>query len=205
MTRLSVLLAFVPAFALAAPVPKGVKKDGLYHPVTVGTKRVMHTQGGNAASEVTETVAEVEEQDEVYTVTMQDEQGGKKTYAHVFEVSAKGVSRPNMSGVEIKPSHQELNLEVKAGDTWTTNIEFFRVKETHTMGKAEQVETPAGAFTALRVESVSDDGSVKTTSWDAAGVGLVKREIDRGGRKTVRELKEFIPGKEGKEEPKKEK
>jgi hypothetical protein len=222
MIRLSVLALLVPALAVAAPVPKGERKE-LYFPTTVGAKKVIQMKAGDDTRELTETVTKVEEKDGVYTVTVERDfagggLSGQPLIEQVFEVSAKGVYRLSSGGTKTKTPYPLLNLGVKAGEKWTSELELtgppggggpVRVsKGTHTMGKEEEVEVPAGKFKAVRVDVESDQNgqTAKSTAWHAAGVGLVKYEVERGGIKNTQELKSFTPGKgEKKDEPKKDK
>ena len=41
--------------------------------------------------------------------------------------------------------------------------------------RTEDVQVPAGRFTAARIEQLGPDGRVVTTAWYAPGVGLVRR------------------------------
>lgn len=170
MFRLTALILIVPAFALAAPVPKEKGKE-LYLPVVEGTIRVMESKIGERTVEITETVTKVEVKDGAYTVTMDQGAGGWST---AFEVSEKGITRPPLGGgTERMP---DLKLGGKPGDTWeymTAGFGGRTMTRKYTLGKVEEVEVPAGKFRAVRVDVEADLGEVTNnqTAWYAAGVG----------------------------------
>lgn len=198
--RLSVAALFVASVALAAPVPKG-KEAELYFPVQVGTKRVMDAKLKSNQPGWTETVTKVEEKDGKYTVTIERDDGRRKTET-TYEVSKDGLYRKTTGGtVEAEPVLM-LKLPYKEGTTWTAErpgpvgAGGPKAKVTYTMGKEEEVVVAAGKYKAFRLESVSESGGQtrKQTDWYAAGVGLIKSEMPGG----VIELKEFTPGKDDK-------
>lgn len=187
------------AAALAAPVPKA-KAAELYYPTVEGTKWVMQTKSGNETSETTTTVSKVVEKDGKYTVTLTRELGGAALNTS-FEVSAEGVFRRPTSGPAKGELTPLLKLPAKEGDTWTTEMPGFgkdvTTTATFTVGKREVVEVPAGKYTATPVSfDVTLNGRVmKSTSWYAPGVGVVKHVSGIGATEQVQELKEFTPGK----------
>ena len=197
---------------LAAPVPKDKAKE-LYFPTTVGAKRVMVTNRGDTTRETTETVTQVEEKDGVYTVTLERDAGPGPVAAasQVFEVSAKGVSRLTSGGVKIATPQPLFKSGGKVGDTWESELTIpgsTSIKFKYKLGAEEEVEVPAGKFKAVRVEAESEQGGAtrQTTAWYAPVVGLIKTEVELGGRKMVQELKSFTPGKGDKKDlPKKDK
>jgi hypothetical protein len=88
----------------------------------------------------------------------------------------------------------------KKGDTWDSpppkDVPNALTLKTTSFGE-EQVEDPAGKFTAVRVEVTvagAEAGSGMTMCI-APGVGLVKSATIGPGGKLSRELKSFTPGK----------
>ena len=78
-----------------------------------------------------------------------------------------------------------LKAKFRSGDSWDVADGGKR-----TAYGPEEIEVPAGKYTAVRV--VWERGEEKVTSWYAVGVGEVKRMQERGGTKTVtRILKSF--------------
>ncbi|MEO2088016.1 MAG: hypothetical protein ABGY75_00760 [Gemmataceae bacterium] len=164
MFRLSALSLFVASVAVAAPVPKG-KEAKLYYPVMVGAKRVMVRTSGPVVVETVQEVIRVDEKDGKHRVTVTEEEINHLPVADgrakppivsnrefVVEVSGNGLFRPPAGGSKEDPQPL-LDLSVKPGATWTAKGPGDSTpKLTYTMGKEEELEVPAGKFTALRVE-----------------------------------------------------
>lgn len=205
MFRLSALCLFVALVAVAAPVPKGTEAK-LYFPTTVGAKRVMTFTSGKHTREDTETVSRVEVKDGVHRVTVDlHTDGHRTTPGYVYEVTADGLERRTSEEDKGNNPQPLLRLTVGVGETWVARPSGSRTYATLTRGKEEEVEVPAGKFTAIRVEVAvtRGDDTSQFTQWYAAGVGLVKEAAQRGELTITRELKEFIPGKgENKDESK---
>jgi hypothetical protein len=182
------MLPILLAVSLAAPVPKA--RDGaLYFPVQQGTKRVLVTTSAGTTAETTETVTKAEVKDGALVVTLEREVGGR-TVTMEFTVSASGVSRRSSPGDEPLAVFQPL-----AGATWESATPSQRTK--YTVGPAEEVKVPAGTYQAIPVVSETDiEGQVfRSTSWYAAGVGVVKTVSGSRPGERVQVLKEFTPGK----------
>jgi hypothetical protein len=185
------------ATSLAAPVPKVLP---VYHlPTAVGTKRVYETTRDNqVVCETTEVVTGAEAKGDGYAVTVEGEDSPGGGWTQVFVVTAKGVSFQLDPDAEAEPV---FKVGLKAGDTWKVEHTGSRKglgESTYTVGKEEEVEVPAGRFKATPVtRELPLDGRAgsKTTTWYAAGVGVVKKEADSLGGGGVTVLKSFTPGK----------
>lgn len=208
MFRLTVLNLFVVSIAGAAPVPKGTEAK-LYYPTAVGAKRVMTLTAGKHTSEDAETVSRVEVKDGVYRVTVDlHTDGHRTTPGYVYEVSADGLGRRSSEEVKENTANPLLRLTVDVGESWVARQDGSEHYATLTRGKEEEIEVPAGKFTAIRVDVVITRGkdTNRVTQWYAAGVGLVMESAQRGELTITRELKEFTPGNaEKKDVPKKDK
>jgi hypothetical protein len=208
MFRLSALGLLVASVAVAAPVPKGTEAK-LYYPTTVGAKRVMTLTAGQRTEEDSETVSQVEVKDGVYRVTVDlHTDGHRTTPGYVYEVSADGLGQRSSEQAKGSTSNPLLRLTVGVGESWVARQDGSEHYATLTRGKEEEIELPAGKFTAIRVDVVITRGkdTNRVTQWYAAGVGLVKEAAQRGELTITRELKEFNPGKgEKKDEPKPDK
>jgi hypothetical protein len=187
------LLVAVPVSA--APAVKGTGGP-LYFPTQVGAKTVMEISVDGAllgknpgAFEVTETVSAVEVKDGTYRVTVERESKGN--FVTVYEVSAKGVFRVASGGSALAEPVPLLKLPARPGDTWKT------ASGTATVGKEEEIEVPAGKFKAIPVTTERETAgrTVKTTTWLAPDVGVVKRVGTVNDITTVYVLKSFTPGK----------
>lgn len=145
-----------------------------------------------------ETVTKVEEKDGKYAVTIERDDGRRKTET-VYEVSKDGLYRKTTGGKAEAEPVLLLKLPYKEGTTWTAErpgpfgAGGPKAKVTYTVGKEEVVERAAGKYKAFRLESVAESGGEtrKQTDWYAAGIGLIKSEMPGG----VIELKAFTPGK----------
>jgi hypothetical protein len=199
MRSLAILLSVAFAYVVvAAPGPKG-KDELLYYPVKEGAKRVMAitVSGTNLGQgrESVETVSKVEEKDGKYRVTISQEWPGKaakKTdITSVLDVSAKGLIRIASGGRDLPEPVMLLKLPAKAGDTWTA------AGATSTVGKEEEIEVPTGKYKCIPVTSEYGPAGrpVKTVSWYAPTVGLVKSVTTSGDIETIYTLTSFTPGK----------
>jgi hypothetical protein len=87
-----------------------------------------------------------------------------------------------------------------AGDEWDilwamkANRVSYIAEQTLSVGKAEELTTAAGKFTAVPVTRKAKGGNGGTVMWYADGVGLV-RHTQTGQKEPVQELKSFTRGK----------
>jgi hypothetical protein len=191
--RLSVLVLLAASAAVAAPVPKVEKPDDLYFPVQVGAKWVMDAKLKSNQPGWTDTVTKVEEKDGKFTVTVEREEGKRKSEI-VYEVSKDGLYRKTTRGKAEAEPVLLLKLPHKEGATWTADgAGGLPTKVTYTVGKVEEVEVLAGKYKAIRLDAETKAGELtrKHTQWYAPGIGVIKTETPGG---TI-ELKEFTPGK----------
>jgi hypothetical protein len=193
MRRVALLLPllFLPA-APAAPVPKAVKGTQDLYPSVLGTKWVYaHEDGTN---EHTREVTGSQEKDGVthFTVTWKQ---GPSTQIWDLKKDATGVYRLKQDTLAFDPPHKLIQPKMTEGEEWESEYTAggrVTYKFVRSVGKPEQVKTPAGEFTALPINSKDLSGNtLETTLWYADGVGLVKLQA-KGGTASV--LKEFTPG-----------
>jgi hypothetical protein len=199
----------------AAPVPKG-KPEPAYLPTAVGAEAVYRYRcvvvppaGGPpgarppavADSTVTVVVTAVEQKGGETLVTLAETLDGKDQGSDTFVVSGKGVF--NVKTISPGPPEQSwkhdppiclLSLPHKPGQKWTCDNPaqpggLVAVKATKTAHGPEEVEVPAGKYTAIRVEHRGKAGDA--TFWYAPGVGLVKMV----SKDVVQELESFTPRK----------
>lgn len=193
MRRVALLLTLLIAPALhAAPVPKAVKGTLDLYPSALGTKWVYaHEDGTN---EHTREVTASQEKDGVTTFTVTWKQAGQ-TQIWDLKKDANGVYRLKQDSLAFDPPHKLLQPKMTEGEEWESEYTTggrLTYKFVRSVGKAEQVKTPAGEFTAIPITSKDLNGNtLETTLWYADGVGLVKLQA-KGGVASV--LKEFTPG-----------
>jgi hypothetical protein len=169
------------AFALAAPVPKGVKPTVLYFPTAVGAKWVYERPGRPDEIVV---VSKVEKDGDSLIVSREGIEGTAMAYAPVI-VSAEGLrqAREQANG----QVGWVLKSKLKSGDSWDVPDGGKR-----TVYGPEDVTVPAGKFKALRIEW-KPDGATRV-SWYVPGIGEVKRVEKFNGQEIVRRsLKSFTP------------
>jgi hypothetical protein len=190
--------------ATAAPAPK--EKGDLYHPTQVGDKRVYEHKGvgGRARDESSNVITKVERKDDVFIVTTGREVKGKMRDTGTHEVSDKGVTTTATTFGKLKTPRPVIKLPAKEGDKWEYESEGdgpAGAKSTFTVGKEEEVEVPAGKFKAIRIDAElnydigNGPTTIKTSSWYAPKVGLIKMVTNPGTTETVMVLKSFTPGK----------
>lgn len=190
------LLALSP-LALAAPVPKAVKKVPAY-PYEVGTKWE-YIRNGDKNKVYVEEVTESEEKDGVirFKVDVTTDSGGKMFEKYVIKDGELALTA-TLNG-EYDPPMLIRKDKLTAGDEWATRWgykgggEGAEVEETLVVGKAEELTTPAGKFTAFPVTR-KRQGRAGTVMWYADGVGMV-RHTEPGVKEPVQELKAFTLGK----------
>jgi hypothetical protein len=196
MIRSLIALLLTPLFVCAAPTLKN-KPAAYYYATTVGDTFVYETKSGLRNSERTEKVESVQEKDGELIVTTVRTLSGKELPGSKVKVSDKGLIR---LAAPTKGSTEPLiliKLPAKAGETWETKVEGPIQKYVSKMVGEEEVVVPAGKYKALRVEMTYMSGGeeVKTTSWYAPGIGMVKAVLQFGTSESVQELKSFTPGK----------
>jgi hypothetical protein len=206
MVRILAVLAaivLVTPIAPAAPTLKG--KEAYYHPTTEGDKRVYETRDGDQIRETWDVVMKVEKKDDALIVTVGREVKGELRAVNKVEVSDKGVTHLTSGPFPLKTPRPAVKLPAKPGEKWSYESDGsdgpVGSKATHTVGKEEEVEVPAGKFKAIRVDSdrtlptATGEIKVRASYWYAPNVGLVKSVTSSGGRDTVRILKSFNSGK----------
>lgn len=199
------LAVFVP-LALPAPGPKDGDKSPVYVPTTVGDKRVYESDyGGGLKVEETSEVTAVERKDGAVLVTVKTSGSGKAagTGGRVSQsrMSGQGLFLLSEAGHVYDPPVRLLPLPLKEGDAWEWEKPFVKWK--FTAGKEEEVEVPAGKYTARRVDGVgavretpmqAKPTPTRCTLWYAPDLGVVKSVIKLGDDEIVEVLKSFSPG-----------
>ena len=194
------LLALGTAFA--APVPKAVKKADPF-PHALGT-RWEYVHDGDATKVWVEEVVEVTEKDGAVTfkVDITPDVGPKRS--ETYRLKGGELVLTATGNGEFDPPMLIAKAGMKAGDEWDTKYAFVApngragqaVEVTLTVGKAEEVATPAGTFTALPIARTTKGpvGNSTTTFYFAEGVGMI-RQASPGQKEPLQDLKAFTPGK----------
>ncbi len=126
--------------------------------------------------------------------------GKVKTVEHLA-VAEDGIYRYSIGGTRLDVPVRILKLPPKKGDSWTIDAKGpgEALKGTVKAGEEDEVKVPAGTYKKV-VTSTSDDldaNGLKCgfTYYFAAGVGIIKQQVQIGAEKTVFELEKFEPGK----------
>jgi hypothetical protein len=191
--RFALALLLAAAVTSAAPVPK-VKKVA-FHPTAVGTKWE-YIRNGDETTVYAEELTESEEKDGVVSFRIQVTPNAGPSWLSGYTLGRGEFRVTHSRGVAYDPPILLCADGMKDGDTWTDtytrNGREYEVSST--VGKAEEITTPAGKFTATPItrKYVQPKGGSETVWWFADGVGLV-RQTTNGN--PVQELKAFTPGK----------
>jgi hypothetical protein len=186
------VLAMLPTL-IAAPVPKGLTAADLF-PLQMGHKWEYVDAKGQPSH--VEEVTDVAEKDGAKIVTVTRTRNGVQGTKSVFRVDKDGVSRVSVGPLEYSPPLLFVKPTVKEGETWTAKLSIGKSEAEYeiTVGKAEEITTPAGKFNAIpvRQQNLINKSAAPLEYWFAPNVGLVKSGTARG---LVTELKAFTPGK----------
>jgi hypothetical protein len=175
----ALVLACVWSPTSAAPKVPEKGKAPLYFPTVVGERWVLAvTSGpGNRVTNADEVVA-VSEKDGVSTVTVARlKPDGSRLDEYTVEASAEGVCVVAHGDKKYERPNWLVKEPTKPGSRWeaaTPGGKVFIYK----VGREEKVETPAGTFQAVRVETVDSTGAVLATEWFAPGRGRVQQVSD---------------------------
>lgn len=193
------LVAALPALP-AAPVPKHLfpKDPPLYYPTTKGTRWVYLED--KVEREYVVTKVEKNRTRDATIVSVAAVTEGKERPYRKVEVSRRGLFW--LETTEEKAFDEPIQFfrcPVVAGDVVPYRCSgpggIATMKGTMKVIAVEEIEVPAGTFTAVRVEDGYSHGDFKSreTHWFAPEVGLVKSDY---GRRDIHVLKSFTPGTE---------
>ena len=191
------LLTALPAVVIpAAPIPVEAKRiQPVYHPTELGTRWVY--AAGPGPVEVIVEVTSIEEKNGVKTITAHRiEDGEQGRVWQTVRISRDGMFVSDDGGIASDPPPCLLRSPAKAGEQWSEEFNFGKRRCTgkRSVGAAEEIEVPAGRFTAVPVTfdyKLADCGDERDTTWYAPNVGEVKSVFGR----SERVLKSFRKGK----------
>jgi hypothetical protein len=191
MFRTLVALLAIASVATAAPVPKA-KAKAQFHPTAVGTKWE-YIRNGDESVVYVEELTESEEKDGVVTFRIKVTPNAGDSWVSSYTLADGKFKVTHSRGVAYDSPMLLGTAGMKDGDTWTDSytINGRAYEVASTVGKAEEVTTPAGKFTAVPVTRKSGKLTLGTF-WYADGVGLI-RETRDGQKHPAQELKSFTP------------
>jgi hypothetical protein len=160
----------------------------------------VYATAGPRPTEYTEVVTGVEAKDGTTLVAVGREGKGRVTPFSTLEVSGRGLYRVKTGNTKMDPPRCLLKLPAKAGDTWAhVPPPNQGLKAGYTHRGEEEVDVPAGKYTAVKVEAeleLRDGTTSRVTYWYAPGVGRVKQVTRTKTGESVEVLKSFTPGKD---------
>jgi len=200
LARPAIALLAVVSLAPAAPVPKEAKK-AVSFPYTVGTKWE-YIRNGDPKTVWVKEVVECEEKEGVVTfkVNVTTDTGEKRFDLYRLK-DGELVITANQNG-SFDPPMPVVKAGMKTGDEWQSEVTQngggveVNIQFTFTVGKPEEVVTPAGKFTATPITRKESEERTSIL-WYADGVGMIKHTV-KGQKEPVQELRSFTPGKDKK-------
>ena len=194
MTRFTFTLLLLAAGTLvAAPVPKAKKLDPF--PYAVGTKWE-YIRNQDEKRVYHEEVTESSEKEGVRTIRVDivTDTGGKMF--ETYELKDGELRLTASTNGDYGQGMIVRKAGMKEGDTWENkySINGTEYVVDCTVGKPEELTTPAGKYTAFPVtrKYLQPNVRTETTYWYGDGVGLVRQTTN--GRQN-QELKAYTPGK----------
>lgn len=194
MFRTLVALLALASVATAAPVPKA-KAKAPFHPTAVGT-RWEYIRNGDESVVYVEELTESEGKDGVVTFRIKVTPNAGDSWVSSYSLADGKFKVTHSRGVAYDSPMLLGTAGMKDGDTWTDSytINGRAYEVASTVGKSEEITTPAGKFTATPVtrKYVQPKVNSETVWWFADGVGLVRQT---SGGNPAQELKAFTPAK----------
>jgi hypothetical protein len=195
-----VLLALSPGFGRDKPA------DNAFYPLAVGTtwtySDVPSGASGSRGSKFVMKVVPYEgtEKDVKYSKIALLNDAMKEIAYELIHETKDGVFRLAFDGVKPNEPIQIIKFPLKDQATWPLDAKALNdtLKGTFKVGKEKEIEVPAGKYKVYPITIDDLDASglkASSTSYYAAGVGLVKQEIKIGTQTTTIELEKFEAGK----------
>lgn len=198
----ALVVAFLAGPVGAAPIPKDAGRPGSeYYPLAKGTTWVY--KFGDL--QITVRVAGIEKFGKEDCARVETTIGGEVKTSELLARRADGIYRVKIKDDAIEPPVKILPLPIKPDASWT--IESKAAGQTvkgrmAIKGTREKVNTPAGQFEAVLVESSDFEvagSKAQLRFWYAPGRGMVRQEMAVGEGNAVAvtlELTKFTPAEE---------
>ena len=182
------LLFAIAAIAIAAPVPKALKKrDKDWMPILAGSRwEYSSPDDPTTVNEIREILAVTEKGGDVIA------EQRTSNLTQVFRQDSTGIAVIKSGGRDHVNPRYIIKNGMKEGDTWDWDATGY--VETRTVGKPEKIKIPAGEYEAQPVNfKYVQNGTIfqSGTVWYADGIGLVR--IDTEGSES-QVLKAYTPG-----------
>lgn len=193
----ALLVALVPLAARAGQDDEDAKPD--YYPLVKGNKWVYVATVGDQKLEATTEVTAVTKKKGKLVATLTTKAGDKEAEEELT-ADAKGVYRSSFAGMKPSRPLTIIKYPLKSGDTWTEKLEVggMEVNVESEVGEPANLKVPAGKFKTMPVTATISVGGqeLKSISWYADKVGMVKQKVTVGDIDIVIELKKFTPAED---------
>jgi hypothetical protein len=194
---LLVLAAALQSAGQAPPTEKGLPD---WYPLKPGMKWTYDLDPGNGRKiRVTNQITGIETIDGKPLARLETIINGRVAGTQHLLSTPEGVFRYRMSGAEVAPPVCFLKYPVKEGETWDaeSTIGPQQLKMSFKSARQEDVVLPAGKFKAVSVafENNMDGFQLKTRSWYARDIGMVKERREIGEQTITMDLVTFESGK----------
>lgn len=160
------------------------KKPLNYYPLKTGHTWHYRVDINGKMAMAASTVAAIEKIDGRDLARLEGTMDGKIIATEHLATTPRGIFRHQYNGIPTDPPFLLLRYPLKPGDKWegTARLGKGRIEYT-AVTKEEMVETPAGKYSAVRVDfDLTEAGNrVATSYWFAPEVGMVKQTIDAAG------------------------
>jgi hypothetical protein len=186
MSRLfGLALVLGAVWSTSSAAPRGIDKDKtpVYFPTVVGERWELSITGGDErrVTNVEEVLA-VAEKGGVTTITVARlKPDGSRQDEYTVEASAEGVCVVAAGATRYDRPTWLVKSPTKAGTKWDVPVpkqfDPTGALEMRVVGE-EKVETPAGTFKAVRVDTVDSTGKTRASEWYAPGRGRVQQVSD---------------------------
>jgi hypothetical protein len=194
---LLVLAATLPSAEQSPPAKKSLPD---WYPLKPGMKWTYDLDPGNGRIiRVTNQITGIETIDGKPLARFETIINGRVAGTQHLLSTPDGVFRYRMSGAEVSPPVCFLKYPVKEGETWTaeSTIGPQQLRMSFKSGRQEDVIMASGNFKAVSVaaENNADGLQIKTSSWYARDVGMVRERREIGGQTITMDLVTFEAGK----------
>jgi hypothetical protein len=171
-----------------------------YYPLAKGAKWEYRLSADERECELVCEIVESETKNGKTQARMEGRLPNSVTLGEEVSADVKGVYRNAVLGAKLVQPQTIIKYPVKVRDEWKEKIQVgdcdgtvvIKIKDT-----AASIQVPAGKFTTMAVESVTEMKGERVVAniWYADGIGIVKQETTAGTRVLTLELKKFSPPK----------
>ncbi len=194
-----IFIMITTGFPVGVQAPPAQKKPPDYYPLKPGTKWTYDLDPGNGRKiRVTNQIARIETIDGKSMARVETVINGRVAQTQHLLSTPEGVFRYRISDADVSPPLCILKYPLKEGETWEAApmIGGEQLKMSFKSGRHEEVISTAAKYQAISVVcEINVEGTrVKTTSWYAPNVGMVKDTREFGDKTITMDLVTFEAG-----------